>query len=124
MLTTPPTPTALPADAAVLLVLMPAPDAPRQAQADTLAALQALQSRLGASIRVLVVDETSHAIVVRSFRPTDLPAFVLVQRGVEIWRQPGLPEGEAIVPLLLRKLRDAADVSRSTHKGNSSLQNF
>ncbi len=111
MLTALPTPAALPIDTAVLLVLLPMPasNAPWQAQADTFAALGSLQSQLGAAIRVLVIDEASHATVVRSFRPTDLPAFVLMRQGVEIWRQQGLPEGEFVVPLLLRKLRDAAN---------------
>ncbi len=124
MLLTPPPPVALPValpvDTAVLLVLLPilAPDTPRQKQADTLAGLRTLQNQLGTAIRVLVIDEASHAIVVRSFQPTDLPAFVLVQQGVEIWRQPGLPEGETIGPLLLRKLRDAADARQATSPGN------
>ncbi|QKG55170.1 hypothetical protein GKZ68_00040 [Hymenobacter sp. BRD128] len=34
----------------------------------------------------------------------DLPAFVLVRQGVELWRQQGLPEGEFIVAQLLDKL--------------------
>ncbi|GAB3638106.1 hypothetical protein GCM10027422_36960 [Hymenobacter arcticus] len=102
-----PTPTpgaALAADAAVLLVLLPPVGTARPVRVATLAALQALQQQLGSGIRVLSVDEASHPAVVRSFQPADLPAFVLVRRGVELWRQQGLPEGEFIVPQLLARL--------------------
>ncbi|AMR25431.1 hypothetical protein A0257_22320 (plasmid) [Hymenobacter psoromatis] len=100
-----PLPTAaLPADAAVLLVLLPPAGTAPPVRAATLAALQGLQQRLGSVIRVLSVDEASHPVVVRSFRPADLPAFVLVRRGVELWRQQGLPEGEFIVAQLLGRL--------------------
>ena len=93
------------ASAAVLLVLLPPVGTAQPVRAATLAALQALQQQLGSTIRVLTVDEGSHPVVVNSFAPADLPAFVLVQRGVELWRQPGLPEGETIVAQLLSKLR-------------------
>ena len=70
-------------------------------RAATLAAVQALQQRLGSVIQVLLVDENSHPTVVRSFQPADLPAFVLVRQGAERWRQQGLPEDEFTVPQLL-----------------------
>ena len=94
----------LPAAAAMLLVLLPPVGTAPQVRAATLAALAALQQELGAAVRVLTVDEVSHPSVVRSFHATDLPCFVLVQQGVELLRQGGLPEGEHIVPLLLEKL--------------------
>jgi len=94
----------LPADAATLLVLLPPVGTAPQVRAATLAALAALQRELGAAIRVLTVDELSHPSVVRSFDATDLPCFVLMQQGVELLRQGGLPEGEAIAPLLRSKL--------------------
>ena len=95
------------ADAAMLLVLLPPVGTAPQVRAATLAALAALQREVGAVIRVLTVDEVSHPSVVHSFDATDLPCFVLVRQGVELLRQGGLPEGEAIVPLLLDKLRPA-----------------
>ena len=94
----------LPADAAMLLVLLPLVGTAPQVRAATLIALAALQQELGAAVRVLTVDEKSHPVVVRSFHATDLPCFVLMRQGVELLRQYGLPEGEAIVPLLLSKL--------------------
>lgn len=101
---TPPPTSALAADAAVLLVLLPTVGTAPPVRAATRAALQALQQRLGSVIRVLSVDEASHPAVVRSFQPADLPAFVLVRQGVELWRQQGLPEGEFIVAQLLARL--------------------
>ena len=97
----------LPADAAMLLVLLPPVGTAPQVRVATLAALAALQRELGAAIRVLTVDEASHPSVVSSFHATDLPCFVLVRQGVELLRQGGLPEGEGIVPLLLEKLGPA-----------------
>ena len=97
----------LPADAAMLLVLLPPVGTAPQVRLATLAALAALQQQLGPAVRVLTVDEVSHPSVVHSFHATDLPCFVLVRQGVELLRQGGLPEGEAIVPLLLDKLNSA-----------------
>ncbi len=91
----------------MLLVLLPPVGTAPQVRAATLAALAALQRELGAAIRVLTVDELSHPSVVRSFHATDLPCFVLMRQGVELLRECGLPEGEAIVPLLLEKLGSA-----------------
>ncbi|UOQ51153.1 thioredoxin [Hymenobacter cellulosivorans] len=93
-----------PTDAAVLLVLLPEAGAARPAPT----ALQALQRQLGAAVRVLRVEEARHPAVVHSFQATELPALVLVQQGVELWRQQGLPTDEALAPLLLSKLRPAS----------------
>jgi hypothetical protein len=80
---------------AVLLVLVPAGQLPTPAQLD------ALQRRLGPAVRVLRIDEATHPAVVRSFAVAQLPACVLVREGVELWRQPGWPESEALVASLL-----------------------
>ncbi len=96
-------------DPAMLLVLLP-PVAGGEGRAQLLAVntlLDGLQGRLGAAIRVLKINEASHPAVVRSFRAPQLPAFVLVQQGIELWRQQGLPEGEDLAGLLLSKLRPA-----------------
>jgi hypothetical protein len=96
-----------PADPAVLLVLLP-PGSVGAARSTSLAALTRLQQQLGSAIRVLKIDEASHPAVVRSFQAPELPAFVLVRQGVELWRQQGLPEGDTIVPQLLSKLHPVA----------------
>ena len=100
----------LAADAAVLVVLLPRGVAagPAQPAPAPFFAQLTLQRQLGAAIRVLLIDEAKHPAVVHSFGATDLPSFVLVRQGVEVWRQRGLPEGDAIVPLLLSKLRDGS----------------
>ncbi len=89
--------------AIVLLVLLPQADS-GAAQAFVRAALHTLQQQLGAAIRVLRVDEATHPDVVRSFDGQDLPCWVLMRHGVELWRQPGLPAGASTVALIMSKL--------------------
>lgn len=105
MLVSPP-PRLSPPDAAVLLVLLPlvAAGVAQPVRATTRGMLDQLQQRLGTAIQVLVVDEASDPDVVRSFRVPALPAFLLVRQGIELWRQPGLPEGETIVEQLLQRV--------------------
>jgi hypothetical protein len=91
-----------PPDTAVLLVLLPlAHFGETDPNAHSTLSIRALQSRLGPSIRVLQVDEASHPAVVRSFGTPELPACVLMRQGVELWRQHGLPEDEAVFNSLL-----------------------
>ena len=85
-------------DAAVLLVLLPHGPVPGPLPN---AAIRALQGRLGPAIRVLKIEEASHPAVVQSFGGPALPACVLVRRGVELWRQQGLPDDEASLSGLL-----------------------
>ena len=95
---------AVAAEPAVLLILLPPAGTAKPVRAATLAAIQALQQRLGSVIRVLSVDQENHPTVVHSFQPVDLPAFVLMRQGEELWSQRGLPEDEFIVPQLLARL--------------------
>ena len=83
-----------PIDEAPVLLVLPAVPADLAAQAWTAATavLNLLQTQLAAA---------SHPAVVRSFDGKDLPAFVLLKHGIEVWRQQGLPEGESIVAELL-----------------------
>jgi thioredoxin-like negative regulator of GroEL len=103
----------LPSHSAMLLVLLPTvgpglwQETPL-ARASTLRLLKGLQTQLGTTIRILKVDEGSHPGVVQAFYGQGVPAFVLLRDGVEIWRQQGLPEGELIAALLLRKLQESA----------------
>ncbi|OWP61383.1 ammonia monooxygenase [Hymenobacter amundsenii] len=101
---TPPPTSALAPEAAVLLVLLPTVGTAPPVRTATLASLRVLQQRLGPAIRVLSADDESHPVVMRSFQPADLPTFVLMRQGVELWRQQGLPEGEFIVAQLLARL--------------------
>ncbi len=38
------------------------------------------------------LDEAVHPDIFRSFEITQLPTFVLIRQGIELWRQEGLPE--------------------------------
>ena len=89
----------------MLLVLLPTvpPDLAAQAWTVTAAMLNLLQTRLGTAIRGIRIDAASHPAVVRSFHRQDLPAFVLLKHGTEVWRQQDLPESESIVAELLSK---------------------
>ena len=97
----------LPAEAAVLLVLLAAPGTARPGPAVSTAALAALQQGLGAAVRMLRIDAAHHPAVVSSFHAAELPCFVLVHRGIELWRQCGLPDA-ATVLLLLSQLETAS----------------
>ncbi len=99
----------LSSDTPVLLVLLPDGVAVAPTHPPVMSVpLQALQRQLGDAIRVMVVNEASHPAIVHSFHILDLPSFVLVRKGVELWQQRGLPEGESIVQQLLSKLNDAS----------------
>ncbi|SHL18208.1 hypothetical protein [Hymenobacter psychrotolerans] len=92
---------------AVLLVLLPL--AAGANMPAFMASLALLQQQLGASVRLLKIDEATHPTVVHSFQTTELPAFVLVRHGVELWRRQGLPEGEILLPRLANEVRAVAE---------------
>ena len=100
---TDPYPVQTPARLAVLLLFMPSErtDRVQQAQLRTLADL--LQQQLSRQVQVLRMDELAHQYVFRSFDITQTPSFVLVQRGVELWRQVGMPQ-EDLSALLSERL--------------------
>ena len=70
----------------VLLVFTPAAPAQR-AEVERL--LEKTRSVLNPDVQIMRVSETTHPEVVRSFGFTSLPAFVLLQRGQELWRYAG-----------------------------------
>jgi hypothetical protein len=91
-------------NAAVLLVLLPGSLTVQASEAVSSAVLDALQRQLGAAIRVLCISESTHPSVVSSFHAAELPCFVLVHQGIELWRVCG-PADEALsAPVLLSKL--------------------
>lgn len=104
---TPPLPGA---DETVLLVLLPAAAAAQPLPQRLAGDLEQLQQQLGPAIRVLKIEEAKHPTVVRSFHAAALPACVLVRRGIELWRQPGLPSAETAAALL-GKLAEPVGVS-------------
>jgi len=91
-------------EAAVLLVLLPS----LVGHPDVLPAtdMALLQRHLGSAVQVLRIDEGTYPMLVRSFLPLQLPACVLLRQGVELWRQPSLPNIDEIAPVLLTRLAD------------------
>ncbi|MVM31727.1 thioredoxin [Spirosoma sp. HMF4905] len=51
--------------------------------------LEKAQTVLNPTVKIMRVSETTHPEVVRSFGFTSLPAFVLLQQGLELWRYSG-----------------------------------
>ncbi|GAB3643627.1 thioredoxin family protein [Spirosoma arcticum] len=89
------------AQSAVLLIFfMPSGGANRQQRALLSALADSLQKQLGGLLRILRIDETNHPDVVQSFAITQTPAFVLVRRGIELWRQEGLSDEATLVGLI------------------------
>ncbi|MBO0935427.1 thioredoxin family protein [Fibrella sp. HMF5335] len=94
-------PLIIPANLAVLLLFMP-PD--RQQRATLTSLADSLQRHLNGSLRILKIDEATHPEVTRSFDIIHTPAFVLVRRGVELWRQEGIPDEATLTALSQRLL--------------------
>lgn len=96
-----PHPVLLAARSVVLLIFfMPSELANRQQRAVLTALADSMQTQLGSLVRVLRIDEASHPDVVQTFAITQLPAFVLLRRGVELWRQQGLSDEATLVGLI------------------------
>jgi hypothetical protein len=90
---------------AVLLVFFMPPElVNREQRAELTTLADSIQTQLGSLVRVLRVDETSHPDVMQSFAITQTPAFVLIRRGVELWRQQGLSDDVTLVALIRRLL--------------------
>ena len=89
--------------AVLLIFFMPTELANRQQRALLTALADSLQAQLGGVLRILRVDVVNNPDVVQSFAITRTPAFVLVRRGVELWRQEG-PSDEATLVGLMQDL--------------------
>jgi hypothetical protein len=96
-----PSPVALAAHSAVLLVFFMPPALTNQSERALLLTLaNQLQVQLNGLVRVLRIDGNNHSDVIRSFAITHTPAFVLVRGGVELWRQESLSEAVSIVSII------------------------
>ena len=95
--------------AVLLIFFMPLAlaNSPQRASLNALA--DSLAAKLGGLLRILRIDQATHPEVVQSFSITQTPAFVLVRRGIELWRQEGLLDEavlvEQIQELLIEKIR-------------------
>ena len=100
-----PHPVLLSAQSAVLLIFFMPSDLTNLPKRNLLTALaNSVQAQLGSLVRVLRIDETDYPDVVQSFAITQMPAFVLVRRGIELWRQQGLADETMLVELIRRLL--------------------
>ena len=93
------------AHSAVLLIFfMPwgGVNRPQRVLLTTLA--NSLEEQLGGLLRILRIDEATYPEVVKSFAITQTPAFVLVRRGIELWRQEGLSDQATLVALIQERL--------------------
>jgi hypothetical protein len=101
MTTDDPKPILMTARSAVLLIFfMPSEATNRFQRAELYWLADSVQSQLGSLVRVLRIDEATHREVVQSFAITQTPAFVLLRRGVELWRQQGLSDEATLVALI------------------------
>lgn len=98
-----PNPILLTPQSAVLLIFMPHKGADRRQQVLLTALADTLKEQFDGLLRVLRIDEATHPDVVRSFAITQTPAFVLVQKGIELWRHEGMAD-ESTLMLPLRRL--------------------
>ncbi|MGA0555316.1 thioredoxin family protein [Larkinella sp. VNQ87] len=100
-----PLPLSITAASSVLLFFIPS-DQPFDQQNDWLRRMaDTVQQQFGDQVRVLKIDADAQADVLRSFRLAQLPAFVLVRQGQEVWRQEGLPEAPLFTVLSKRLQR-------------------
>ncbi len=96
-----PYPVLLTAPSAVLLIFfLPSEGDDRQQRVLLTALANSLQAHFGSSLRVLWIDEADHPDVVQSFAITQTPAFVLIRRGIELWRQEGLSDKATLISLI------------------------
>ncbi|MFC5412080.1 thioredoxin family protein [Larkinella bovis] len=96
-------PLIVPAKTAVLLVFVP-PSLTQLLAVNQV--LDRVRTELGAFIRITRVDQAVHPEVVRSFEVQQLPSFVLLKQGAEIWRHPGLLDAQELTRLLTERLQE------------------
>lgn len=77
-----------------------------------IALAESIQAQFGPLLRVLQIDKVDNPDVVSSFGITEMPTFVLVKQGVELWRQVGLCAEEVLVSLIRRHLADDASARK------------
>ncbi|GAB3914593.1 hypothetical protein GCM10028803_60280 [Larkinella knui] len=99
-------PLIVPAKTAVLLVFVPNVLTQR---AGVNQLLERVGAELGDLIRITRVDQAVHPEVVRSFGVHQVPSFILLKQGIEIWRQNGPLDSRELIRLLSAQLRQEAD---------------
>lgn len=93
------------AQSAVLLIFfIPAEQANRPQRVLLTALADSLQVHFAGQLLVLRIDEANHPDVVQSFAISRMPAFVLIRRGIELWRQEGMSDKATLVGLIQDRL--------------------
>ena len=101
-----PYPVLLAARSANLLIFFIPSTRTNQSSRAALAALaDAMEAQLAGLVRLLRIDENHQSDVAQSFAVTKTPTFVLLRRGVELWRQEDFSEAPTLVELIRDKLR-------------------
>lgn len=95
-----------PQSAVLLIFFMPSGLANRPQRVLLTALADSLQEQLGGLLRILRIDEANHPDVVQSFAITQTPAFVLVRRGIELWRHEALSDESILVGLIQNSLTE------------------
>jgi hypothetical protein len=85
----------------VLLVFTPA-TLTQRAEVDQL--VEKARSVLNPAVRIMRITEATHPEVVSSFEFTAQPSFVLLQRGLELWRHTGSIDGPELLQQLSARL--------------------
>ena len=99
-------PLIVPAKTAVLLVFVPN-SVTQQVVINQL--LERVRAELGDRIRITRVDQTVHPEVIRSFGVHQLPSFILLKQGIEIWRHNGPMNSPELIRLLSAQLQEEAN---------------
>lgn len=89
----------------VLLVFTPVASAQR---VDVERLVEKARVVLNPTVQILCVNETTHPEVVSSFQFTSIPAFVLLQRGLELWRYTGPVDSPDLLGQLSNQMEQVA----------------
>ncbi|RCR66356.1 thioredoxin family protein [Larkinella punicea] len=96
-------PLIVPAKTVVLLVFVPNSGSQQDSVNQLLDRIGAV---LGDRIRITRVDQVVHPEVVRSFGVHQLPSFILLKQGIEIWRHNGLMDARELIRTLSVQLKE------------------
>ncbi|MCP1386308.1 thioredoxin family protein [Runella salmonicolor] len=99
-------PIQIPSQSADLLIFMPSAPGENTLIASLNSLADLLQNLLGTSVHVFKIDEMTYPGIVKSFDIFKTPTFVLVQRGVEVWRQIGMTDAPTIIKAVKNQLTD------------------
>ncbi|GAB3986582.1 hypothetical protein GCM10028807_04320 [Spirosoma daeguense] len=86
-----------------VLLICTATTPTQRAEVDQL--LEKLRAVLTPTVQIMRVSETTHPEVVRSFGFTSVPSFVLLLRGLELWRYSGSVDNPELLAQLAEQMQ-------------------